>query len=232
MSALWALLPVKPFSVAKARLSNRLPLAQRQALARAMAGDVVAALQAVDTVERIFICSRGADMAAWAKACGVDFIAEPDAASGLNAAIAHAVPHLKKCGANRLLVAHSDLPCLSTREIAKFVSTHIESPHPAVTIAPDRWDDGSNLLAWDVSLDFCTRYGPGSFQKHQAEAQRVEAAMNICRLAGAAVDVDSETDFDFLLGDRAGLHLGPQTQTFVDDFARSQTPLPVTENNG
>ena len=58
----------------------------------------------------------------------------------------------------------------------------------------NRRDDGTNVVAVPARAGFTFSYGPGSFQRHGAEARRLGLAVCVVREPGLAHDVDVPAD--------------------------------------
>ena len=74
---------------------------------------------------------------------------------------------------------------------------------PVVALVPCHRDDGTNVLSVPTSADFVFAYGPGSFQRHLAEADRLGLEARIVRDPDLMVDVDVPDDLPFLNPSRA-----------------------------
>ncbi len=70
--------------------------------------------------------------------------------------------------------------------------------HVLITHGDDRHQDGTNVLALPVGIDFDTHYGRGSFRAHLDEAARRGIAASVVVDARLALDVDEPADLDFL----------------------------------
>ncbi|HLY84335.1 MAG TPA: 2-phospho-L-lactate guanylyltransferase, partial [Acidimicrobiales bacterium] len=164
----WAVLvPVKAFATAKLRLAPALPAAERAALARAMAENVI---KAAGTVPVAVVCDDRA-VASWAREQGALVIWEPG--RGLNGAVESGVRHLARLGVRHVTVAHADLPLATDLTwVSRF---------PGVTLVPDRREDGTNVIGLPADSGFVFSYGPGSFARHRAEARRLELPLRIVR---------------------------------------------------
>ena len=171
------LVPVKAFSKAKLRLAPVLDDAGRAALAREMADCVLAAARDLPVA---VVCDDD-DVAAWARAAGVDVVWTPGL--DLTAAVQHAVDNVD---AERAVVAHADLP--------DAVDLTVVTGHQGVIAVPDRRDDGTNVLAVPTGAGFRFAYGPGSFARHVAEAERLGLALTVLRPADLTRDVDVPAD--------------------------------------
>ena len=78
-------------------------------------------------------------------------------ASGLNGAVEAGVAHLARRGADRVIVAHADLP-LAT-DLAWLADTD------GVTLVPDRHRDGTNVLCVPAGAGFALAYGAGQLPR-------------------------------------------------------------------
>jgi hypothetical protein len=113
----WAVVPLKCFAQAKARLAPALTPADRQRLAFAMADDVLATIRASGVAKQLCLLSDQASAAAneLAACHGALALLDHDvaAAPGLNEAIGGVAAVAVQQGASALLVVHADLPLLS-----------------------------------------------------------------------------------------------------------------------
>ena len=183
------LVPVKAFSEAKLRLAPALPPLGRAELARAMAAHVLEASRPLPTA---VVCDD-ADVAAWARAQRALVIWEPE--RGLNRAVEAGVERLRRAGAERVIVAHGDLPLAqSLVHVARF---------PGVTIVPDTVGNGTNVICVPAAVGFTFSYGPGSFTRHTAETLRLGLPLRVVRGHALGHDVDTPADLAPQVGARA-----------------------------
>jgi 2-phospho-L-lactate guanylyltransferase len=174
------LVPVKAFADAKLRLAPALPAADRSRLARAMATHVLAAARPLPVA---VVCDDAA-VADWAREEGALVVWEPG--RGLNGAVQAGVERLGAAGAERVVVAHADLPLAGPLEWA--------SRFRGITLVPDRRDDGTNVVCVPTASGFTFSYGPGSFHRHGVEARRLGLGLRVVRepLLGHDVDVPAD----------------------------------------
>jgi 2-phospho-L-lactate/phosphoenolpyruvate guanylyltransferase len=149
------LVPIKDFRQAKQRLAPVLSPDERIELARRMATHVIRAAAPYD----VYVVCDDHDVAAFAKDLDAEVLWQPD--QGLNGAISEGVRHIGRT-ADRVLVAHSDLP------LAGSFQTVMDTN--GVVIVPDRHRRGTNVMALPTGTPFCFRFGPGSYLAHQQEA--------------------------------------------------------------
>lgn len=173
-------MPVKAFASAKARLAPTMAPHRRAELARVMAARVLAAAAPLPTA---VVCDDP-DVADWAHQHGAQVLWEPG--RGLNEAVAAGVASLADQGAGEVLVAHGDLPLASG--LARLAGSG------GITLVPDRREDGTNVCGVPAGCGFRFQYGPGSFERHCAEAARLGLAPRVVRELALAWDVDVPAD--------------------------------------
>ena len=180
------LVPVKAFCEAKGRLAPVMSPQRRAELARRMAEAVLRSARDLPTA---VVCDdRG--VAGWARDRGALVVWAPG--RGLNRAVQQGVAHLAAAGAELVIVAAGDLPLADDlRWVAGFAGT---------TLVPDRQRDGTNVLAVPTDRPFGFSYGPGSFARHLAEAERLGGPVRVVDAPRLAWDVDVPADL--LLIDR------------------------------
>lgn len=174
------LVPVKAFADAKHRLGAALGDAEREALVRRMAARVLAAAVPLP----VAVVCDDPDVATWARARGALVVWEPG--RGLNGAVEAGVERLATMGVRRVVVAHGDLPNASGL-------AHL-GVFDGVTLVPDRHGDGTNVIELPSGCGFHFSYGPGSFQRHRAECDRLGVEVRILHLAALSYDVDWPSD--------------------------------------
>jgi 2-phospho-L-lactate guanylyltransferase len=174
------LVPVKSFRVAKLRLAAVLDAPARESLARELAGRVIAA-SAPLTV--LVVCDDDA-VAIWATEHGARVAWTPGL--GLSAAVMSGVGQLASEGTDLAIVAHADLPLAAGLAALGEPGT--------VTLVPDRRRDGTNVAVVPTDAGFQFAYGAGSFQRHRAEAARLELPCEILYDRRLALDVDIPED--------------------------------------
>jgi 2-phospho-L-lactate guanylyltransferase len=172
--------PVKAFHDAKHRLAPVLDHDQRAALARDLATRVVHAARGL----RVFVVCDDDDVAQWAESVGATVLWRP--AKGLDDAAEFGVRSAAELSVDRVIVAHGDLP--RARDLTGV------GAFDGITLVPDRHDDGTNVLCVPVSARFAFAYGPGSFERHLAAAERTGLPVRILRDAALAWDVDVPDD--------------------------------------
>lgn len=182
----WIVIPAKAPAAAKGRLAEALPADDRTRLAAAMLRAAIEAACEVVGAEHVAIVG--------AAPAGLDtrilVITEPG--GGLNAAVDHARAVLAAKGATRIVSLAADLPQVSAEDVRALLAL----PQGIAGIAPDRHGSGTNALSLPLpeARDFAYHYGPGSCERHLAEAAQLSLAMQRIERAGLARDVDEPAD--------------------------------------
>jgi 2-phospho-L-lactate/phosphoenolpyruvate guanylyltransferase len=230
-----AVVPLRDGTSGKSRLASVLDPAARSRLVAVLARHVVTTLLAADAVERVVVVTA-APRFTWralrdvvvdrATADSPDapplltddadrlrIVLQPADRPGLNEAVELGRELVAEDGPARLLVAHADLPALSTDDVTALLA------HDApVVVATDRHRAGTNLLLLDppfsappstasVSFSgsgrqqprgrqsFRFRFGIDSLTAHLAEAERVGARAVVVERPGTATDLDTVDDW-------------------------------------
>ena len=174
------LVPVKAFSQAKRRLHLALGGPERAELARAMADRVVSAAHPLPVA---VVCDDN-EVAEWARTRGALVVWEPG--RGLNGAVEAGVDRLRAAGVSQVTVAHADLPRASDLALV--------GEAPGITLVPDRYGNGTNVIALPADAGFQFSYGPGSFARHRAEAERLGLPTRVLDRPDLAWDIDEPGD--------------------------------------
>jgi 2-phospho-L-lactate guanylyltransferase len=177
------LIPVKAFGAAKARLAPVLTPEERRRLARWMADRVVAAVHPLAT----FVACDDDEVATWAESCGAHVLWGPGL--GLNGAVDEGVATIRGKGVEHVVIAHGDLPLPSA--LVALATAPLAAPDHVVLV-PDRWRDGTNVVARPTDLALPASYGGGSFRRH------LEAALTCGARVTVRVDAELSLDLDTL----------------------------------
>lgn len=177
------LVPIRSFDDAKSRLDEILVPAQRTELMMSLARRVVHAARGLP----VWVVSDDPSVSRWATQHGaVPLEVDRD---GLDASVAAGVDWIGRRGFDRVIVAHADL---ALADDLRPVDA------PGFSIAPDRHRDGSNVLCVPTGSGFRFAYGPGSFERHVAEAERLGLPVRVVDDPTLAVDIDQPEDLRFV----------------------------------
>jgi 2-phospho-L-lactate/phosphoenolpyruvate guanylyltransferase len=194
-----ALAPFKALDQAKSRLDSALGPTDRRALARWMAMRVVGALRESGVVDSIGVVS--ADPVLIRQWPDDPLVAVVHATSrGLNRDLEAGRRWALRQGADALLVALGDLPLLTGAAVREMVAlAGLPARAQTVVIAPDRLQDGTNLLLMTPPDLMAFAYGRHSLARHLNAARRVGVEPAIFRSEETGFDVDTPADLAVLV---------------------------------
>ncbi len=89
-------------------------------------------------------------------------------------------------GSAQVTVSHADLPMASGLAAV--------GDAPGITLVPDRYRNGTNVIALPADAGFRFSYGPGSFARHRVEAERLGLPLRVLDLPDLAWDIDEPAD--------------------------------------
>lgn len=193
---MWAIVPIKPFEFAKARLAPVLEPGQRRDLMRAMAMDVLESLAETPGIERIVLVSSEPEANAMAAEVGASLLLE-EAGGGLNAAVAQGARLAIEGGAAGILIVHGDLPLATSEAFTAVLAAHARPP--AVTVVADAERQGSNCLACSPPDIIPFLFGRQSCPAHVAAARAKGIDAVVISSATLSLDVDCAADLKTLL---------------------------------
>jgi 2-phospho-L-lactate guanylyltransferase len=199
-----AILPVKRFETAKARLGDELSGGTRRALTEAMVTDVLMALRRTAAVDEVLIVTSEPAAEAIGRGYGANVLHD-DVEDGQSAATLIGIAHELEGGATRVLLVPGDTPALDPGEL----SALLERPQigRSVTIVPDRHGTGTNALLLTPPDVIEPAFGPGSRERHELAATAAGVACEIEQIPTLALDVDTAEDLAALrtaLAERRG----------------------------
>ncbi len=203
----WAIVPVKPLRRGKSRLAPVLSVNERAALNRRLLVHTLEVLAQVEAIEQVLVVSRDTGALALARQYGARTLQERGD-SQLNLALRHATGFLQAYRVGAVMVLPADLPLLSPEDVQALVAA-LGDP-PAVVLAPDRHEEGTNALLMAPPGVIRYRYGPGSFARHRQEAEEAGVRLTIVRRPALAWDLDWPEDLQ---------GLGVSLQTWLADRA-------------
>ncbi len=193
----WGLvIPVRGGS-GKTRL--HIPGVDRQALARAIALDTIAAARACARVQTVVVVTADAELAA-TLAEGVLRVGDPG--TGINGAVAAGLAALDPRMPRAVMLG--DIPTLAPADLAAALAAAADHPRIAV---PDDEATGTTLVAQQGSGAFPTAFGEGSLARHRALGFRVSTGFGTLHR-----DVDDASHLRFALSHASGGGDAPRTR--------------------
>ena len=197
MSDIWAVVPVKELTDAKQRLSSRLSLEERRALATIMLEDVLDALSAVGELAGLIVATVDPVATSLAERYGARIVTE-GAREGHTGAVTAAARLLVREGRAGMMTMPGDIPRVTAAEISATLAAHQAAP--AFTIVPAHDDLGSNTILCSPPDAVPLRFGENSFYPHLDAARGRGIEPTIVRHEGIGMDIDHPVDLVAFLG--------------------------------
>lgn len=191
-----AIIPVKRFGAAKQRLLDRLDRPQRAAIVKAMLADVLAAVTAVDEIERVIVVTgegraeRIALHHAQRVKKPIEVLRDPDD-RGHSEAATLGIIRAMALGAQAVALLPGDCPLLDGSELASALA-RLEPGR--VAVVPDRHGTGTNALLMAPADAIGPAFGEGSAERHRDRAERAGYEVAIEPLASLGLDLDTSED--------------------------------------
>ncbi|MGW1167168.1 2-phospho-L-lactate guanylyltransferase [Streptomyces sp. NPDC002550] len=198
----WTLvIPLKPLSRAKSRLSDTAGDGVRPGLALAFAQDTVAAALSCTAVADVAVVTDDGRAARELAALGARIV--PDApGSGLNAALAHGAAAVRGIRPRTPVAAlNADLPALRPAELALVLGAAAEFPRAFLADAAGR---GTTLLAAGPDGELQPEFGIDSRARHRGSGAE---ELRLTGVDSVRQDVDTGDDLRAALA----LGVGPHT---------------------
>lgn len=185
------LVPFKSFRDGKSRLATMLSPMERQQLCANM---LRRTLQLADEFDNAIVVSNDDDVGIFIRGIGsaARHLAAP-VRSDLNQALRFGC--LAVARGSAVLVLPTDLVCLDSATLRAFAAVP-----ESVGIAPDRREDGTNLLLIPAQAvhRFRFLFGRGSFARHVAYAESLGLHVRVYRAEKAEFDLDEPNDLSAL----------------------------------
>lgn len=190
-----AILPIKRFGHAKQRLAGALGNGTRSAMAAAMVADVLTALERSDSIDAIVAVSAEPEVKAHAVESDLALVADPTEEGQSSAAMA-GLARAADLGFEVALLVPGDCPMMSPADLDALTAAAVRAD---VVIVPDRHGTGTNALAMRAAGPFEPQFGPGSRERHVAQAEARELSFLVEHLPSLALDVDTPDDLAALM---------------------------------
>ena len=218
-----AIIPVKRFGQAKQRLLERLDRPRRAELVKAMLGDVLVAVSAAESIERVIVVTGEgrAERIALAHAqrtrTALEVMRDPDDHGHSRAAtlgIIRALALRAECSA----LLPGDCPLLDPTEL----DAALGRMEPGrVAVIPDRHGTGTNGLLLCPADAIGPAFGEGSAERHRERGTRAGHTVAIERLDSLALDLDTPDDLSALAAELAARpERAPATAAALDRIGR------------
>jgi 2-phospho-L-lactate/phosphoenolpyruvate guanylyltransferase len=191
MIDVWAAVPVKAFTGAKARTGSLLTPEQREVLAATMLEDVLAALARATRLAGIMVNTIDPVATELATRYGARVVTE-GALDGHTGAVNGMARVLVAEGKGAMLTMPGDIPRVTSAEVDTVVASC--APAPSFTIVPAHDDLGSNAVLCAPPFSVPLRFGDNSFFPHLTASRKQGIKPTILRLPGIGLDIDHPVD--------------------------------------
>ena len=186
----WAIVPAKRFSEAKARLAPVLTRPERAQLARAMLHDVMTVLSGVREFTGVLVVSGDPFVAEIVRPFGARLVHD-GLEAGVNEAVRQGLNAMTADRKTGAVIIPGDVPFVTAAEAQTILRAMAER---TIVLAPALRDGGTNCLAMANPRLIEPCFGEGSFGAHQAAARRAGIECGVCRLDGLGHDIDCPDD--------------------------------------
>ena len=186
-----AILPVKRFGVAKARLGDELSGGTRRALAEAMVTDVLMALRRTKAVAEVLVVTSEPAAEAIGRGYGANVLYDSDEA-GQSAAARIGIAHALEAQATRVLLVPGDTPAVDPAELDALLDR--PATGRSVVIVPDRHGTGTNALLLTPPDVIEPAFGPDSRSLHEQAAAAAGIPCTVEEVSTLSLDVDTVHD--------------------------------------
>jgi 2-phospho-L-lactate guanylyltransferase len=191
-----AIIPIKRFGAAKQRLLETLDRPARARLVKAMLADVLRAVTATQSVERVVVVTgegraeRIALREAQRATTPMEVLQEP-ADRGHPEAATLGIIRAVALGAQCVVLLPGDCPLLDPEELEPALGRMHDG---RVAVVPDRHGAGTNALLMSPPDAIGPAFGPGSRERHVDRAERRGYDVAVEELESLALDVDTPDD--------------------------------------
>jgi 2-phospho-L-lactate guanylyltransferase len=189
----YAIIPVKPLNRAKSRLARALKAHTRAALVRSIFSRTLDVIAQVERIDGVIVVSRDLTILELARQRNAIALAESE--SGLNSAITQAAQWAQAHHAQAAIVIPVDLPLITAADLDAVIDRAEEER--CMVIAPDRHEDGTNVLLVQPPEAIQFAYGTSSFNVHRAQAMERGLAVHEYRSPTTAFDIDVPDDLEW-----------------------------------
>ncbi len=192
--SLRAVIPVKPFSKGKSRLSQ---VFDPKVLYRLNVTLFFRTLQTVvlsQVFDEVLVVSRSKRALRWADQKGLSTLLEASPHS-LNSAIKQAISFLDAKERDGLVILPTDLPLMTTDDLRNLVKLGQKSD---MVIVPDCHQAGTNAICLNAKARFEPSFGFGSFQKHCKLALKDDLSVSVWMNKCLQRDLDTQPDWEVI----------------------------------
>jgi len=190
---IFAILPVKSPRNAKQRLMGFLDAEQREALARVLFQQTLAALREARGIDRTVVATSDSEIADHARRSGALVFEEHEQVSHSVSADA-ACLRAMQMGASTAMLVPIDVPTVTPADFTQLAATSSSGGRPGLIVVPSSDGTGTNALVRTPPDCIQSRFGPGSFRAHLDQAHSKGVPSDVLRLPGLMFDIDTPED--------------------------------------
>lgn len=191
--SIWVIIPVKPLSRGKSRLSDVLSPDERQQLSERLFRHVLTAVKETPQVAGTLVISRDPRALAIARDMSAHTVQESGAPE-LNNALMRATQVVGGWRGGAVLILPADLPLVTPEDLTSMIALGEENQ--TVVIATDQHDDGTNAMLIRPPGLIQYAYGTGSFHRHMELAKTAGATVRVFQSNRLALDIDMPADLE------------------------------------
>ena len=216
------IVPMKPLSEAKSRLSATLDAPSRAALCLLMLRRVLRATHGHPLIHARYVVGGDDQVRRLAEEESASWVA--DAMGTLNAAVRLGAHTAWDRGADAVLVLPGDLALVAPEDVAALINASWGLRRAAISAAAR--DGGTNALLTPRGMLVGPHFGPGSFQRHLAAMRAANVPVEVVDRPGLAFDLDTDVDLERLRAMEPGLEaaLEPWRRMLAKDVATARRP--------
>ena len=216
-----AIIPMKPLAEGKSRLAQSLSPAERANISVGMLRRVLMALSGA-SIGHIWVVGGDDRIKNLARNQGGVWFQEMG--RNLNDTLEKAFEQVFLRGKSPVYIA-GDLPFVKPSDIHSFVQASRGAGN--VTLAPARRDNGTNAMLIPYGVNFKPELGRRSFNKHLAQAAKLETSVAIAYSPGLGLDLDVVDDLESYQHMETGL-----IERLMQGTAGTQKPSARVETGG
>ena len=189
-----AIIPVKSFSNAKARLT--ISPEKTVDICKLMLSEVLQTISTSKKIDNTIIVSRDQSVFDIGKKFGVIEVFD-ELESGVNNAITLADEYISDSEFDTSIILPQDIPFFNSSDLDNLFSFFQRKN--SVIIVPSRQFNGTNSLIRNPSRIMTTRYDEGTYKSHLDEAKCNNIDFSLVLIRRLMLDIDRQIDIEFAM---------------------------------
>jgi 2-phospho-L-lactate guanylyltransferase len=188
-----AVVPIKSFTSAKSRLTDRLDPEQRACLAQVTADRVLRAFVDCESIDARIAVVEDEPAARLAMLHKFEVMLRPDL-WGQSAVVDAGFEEGRRRGADSVITVSADVPLTRSRDIEAM----LKPAAPVLVMVSDREGTGTNAMRLSPPMPLRLHFGPDSLRQHIREAEILGLPVKVIDNARLRLDTDDGDDIDAL----------------------------------